>query len=187
MNFKQLTLALAATLAMGAVQAQSLVLTPSTKSIARGDTFTLQVEGKDFSTAIVGGGFGLTFDPTKLQLDGVAIPAAWEFAPRGGLIDNASGTLADAAFTTFISPQAGDFLAATLTFRAVGAAPGPLGTVVQLTSSPLVFGDVNVNTITPTFGSATITISAVPEPSSLALVLAGAGGLGWVARRRQQG
>jgi hypothetical protein len=107
--------------------------------------------------------------------------------PQGGIINNASGTLTDAAFTTFASPKAGDFLGAILTFRAVGAAPGPVGTLVQLTSSPLVFGDVNVNTITPSFGSATINISAVPEPSSLALVLAGVGGLAWVARRKQQG
>lgn len=187
MNFKHLTLAMAATLCVGAAQAQSLVLSPSTKTVDLGDTFSLQVEGKGFATAIVGGGFGLTFDPTKLQLEGVAIPAAWEFAPQGGLIDNASGTLADAAFTTFVSPKAGDFLGAVLTFRAVGAAPGPLGTLVQLTPSPLVFGDVNVETITPSFGSATVTISAVPEPSSLALLLAGAGGLAWMARRKQQG
>jgi hypothetical protein len=50
MNFKQITLALAATLSMGAVQAQSLVLSPSTKSVELGDTFTLQVEGKGFAS-----------------------------------------------------------------------------------------------------------------------------------------
>lgn len=192
MNFKHLTLALAATLSIGAAQAQSLVLSPSTKDVAIGASFTLQVEGKGFATALVGGGFGLTFDATKLQLESVLIPANWEFFPPSGpitgVINNVAGTLSDAAFTTFSSPKAGDFLAATLTFKAVGGAPAPVGTLVQLTASPIfVYTDVNINDATPSFGSATVNISAVPEPSSLALVLAGAGGLAWVARRKQQG
>jgi hypothetical protein len=188
MNFKPLSLALAASLCVGAVQAQSLVLTPGTKSVGLGDTFTLQVEGKAFATAVVGGGFGLSFDASMLKLNSVSIPAAWEFypptGPVTGNIDNVAGTLTDAAFTTFVAPKAGDFLAATLSFTAVGAGISK----VSLSASPtFVFADVDVNTINPSFGSAAINVSAVPEPDSMALVLAGAGGLGWVARRKQQG
>ena len=188
MNFKPLSLALATTLCIGSVHAQSLVINPSTKSVSLGDTFTLQVEGKGFATAVVGGGFGLSFDASVLKLNSVSIPAAWEFypptGPVTGTIDNVAGTLSDAAFTTFASPKSGDFLAATLTFKAIG--PGTA--TVRLTPSvSFPFTDVDVNAVNPSFGSATINISAVPEPSSLALVLAGAGGLAWVARRKQQG
>jgi hypothetical protein len=184
MNFKHLTLALAATLSIGVAQAQSLVLTPSTKDVALHDTFSLQVEGKGFPTALVGGGFNVSFTSGLLELSPIAIAAGWEFAPQGGLIDNASGKLNDAAFTTFASPKSGDFLAATLSFKAIG--PGTA--TVRLTPSvSFPFTDVDVNAVNPSFGSATINISAVPEPSSLALVLAGMGGLGWVARRKQQG
>jgi len=188
MHFKHLSLALAASLCVGAVQAQSLVLTPSTKSVSLGDTFTLLVEGKGFATAVVGGGFGLSFDASVLKLNSVSIPAAWEFFPPTGPvtgdINNVAGTVTDAAFTTFSAPKAGDFLAATLTFTAVGGGSSK----VSLSASPtFVFSDVDVNTLEPSYGSATINVSAVPEPSSLALVLAGAGGLAWVARRKQQG
>jgi hypothetical protein len=186
MNFKHLSLALAATLAVGAVHAQSLVLNPGTKSVSLGDTFTLLVEGKGFATAVVGGGFGLSFDASVLKLNSVNIPAAWEFFPPTGPvtgdINNVAGTLADAAFTTFSAPKAGDFLAATLTFTAMGGGSSK----VSLSASPIfVFSDVDVNTLNPSYGTATIHVSAVPEPSSLALVLAGAGGLGWVARRKR--
>lgn len=188
MNFKPLSLALAAALCAGTVHAQSLVITPSTQSVSLGDTFTLQVEGKGFATAVVGGGFGLSFDASVLKLNSVSIPAAWEFypptGPVTGTIDNVAGTLSDAAFTTFVAPKSGDFLAATLSFTAVGGG----SSTVRLSASPtFVFSDVDVNTLNPSYGSATINVSAVPEPSSLALVLAGAGGLGWVARRKQQG
>ena len=181
MNFKSLTLALATTLTLGAAQAQSLNLTPESSTVLEGTPFSLSVTGKDFATALVGGGFGLSFDPSVLTLNSVVIPAAWEFAPQGGLIDSASGTLSDAAFTTFAAPKAGDFLAATLNFTA----KGPGTTTVQLApSSTFVFTDVDVNPVNPRFGSALVTVSAVPEPSTYALVLAGMG-VAAVARRRR--
>lgn len=184
MNFKHLTLALAATLCVGAVQAQSLVLSPSTKTVALGDTFSLQVQGKGFPTEVVGGGFNLSFTAGLLELTPIAIDAGWDFAPRGGLIDNASGTLTGAAFNSIGVPKAGDYAVATLNFKAIGTG---VATVSLMPSITLPFTDVDVNPVEPSFGTATINIPAVPEPSSLALLLAGAGGLAWMGRRKQQG
>jgi predicted anti-sigma-YlaC factor YlaD len=184
MNFKHLTLALAATLSIGTVQAQSLVLTPSSKDVSLGDTFTLQVAGKDFATQLVGGGFNLSFTAGLLELSSVAIDAGWELSPQGGLIDNASGTLTGAAFTTFVAPKAGDFSAATLTFKAIG--PG-IATIALAASSTFPFTDIDVNAITPHFGSATITSSSVPEPSSVALALAGVLLVRTASRRQSRG
>jgi hypothetical protein len=183
MNFKHITLALATTLAMGAAQAQSLVLTPSSKDVTQGDTFTLQVDGKGFATALVGGGFNLSFTTGLLELSAVSIAAGWETAPQSGQINNALGTLTDAAFTTFVTPKSGDFSAASLSFRAIG--PGT-ATVKLTSSADFPFTDVDVNPVNPSFGSATINITAVPEPSSIALALAGVGLARWSARRRQQ-
>lgn len=107
MNFKSLTLALAATLALGTAQAQSLSLSPDAKTVDLGTSFSLDVLASDFANSILGGGFELSFDPSVLRLDSVVIPASWEFARSGGLIDNASGTLSDAYFATFSAPKAG--------------------------------------------------------------------------------
>ena len=116
------------------------------------------------------------------KLDSVLIPAAWEFAPQAGSIDNAAGTLEDAAFTTFNSPKAGSFLAATLNFTMLAGG----SSVVQLTpSATFVFSDINAFTPAVKFGSGTV-MSAVPEPSTFALLTAGLG-LAAVMRRKQQG
>ena len=168
-------------LSAGAVQAQSLVVNPGSTTTEVGQSFSLTVEGKDFATAIVGGGFNLSFDPTMLHLDSISIPTSWELFRSTGLLDEASGTVTDVSFNTFSSPKAGDFLTATLNFTAVGVGTSQ---VRLAPSTPYVFADVDVNQVNPSFGSATVTVSAVPEPASLALLLAGAGVVA-VVRRRQ--
>jgi hypothetical protein len=169
-------------LGTGAAQAQSLLVNPANTTTQIGQSFSLTIEGKDFATAIVGGGFNLSFDPTVLHLDSMTIPTSWEFFRSTGLLDEASGTVTDVSFNTFSSPKAGDFLAATLNFTAVRAGTS----LVKLApSTPYVFADVDVNQVNPSFGSATVNVSAVPEPASLSLVLAGAGLMAAMRRRRQ--
>lgn len=167
-------------LSAGHAQAQSLTILPGTTDTEVGQSFSLTVEGQGFPTAIVGGGFNLSFDPTVLRLDGMTIPSSWEFFRSTGLLDPASGTVTDVSFNTFGNPKAGDFLAATLNFTAVGAGTSR----VQLSpSTPYVFADVDVNQVNPSFGSATVNVSAVPEPASLALLLAGVGVVAMTRRR----
>ncbi len=166
--------------ALGA-QAQSLSLLPSVSHFDVGDTFVLDVQGTGFGTAIVGGGFNLAFDPAILKLDSIKIPAAWEFAPNAGLLDAASGTVSDVSFNTFAAPKAGDFLAAQLSFTAIGTG----SSAVTLSASPsMVFGDIDANVVNVRYGSALVNVSAVPEAGSLSLMLAGLGCIGLMRRLR---
>ena len=188
MNFKSLTLAIAATLALGTAQAQSLSLSPDSKTVDLGTSFSLDVLASDFANPILGGGFELSFDPSVLRLDSVVIPASWEFARSGGLIDNASGTLSDAYFATFSAPKAGDFLTATLNFSAIGGGQSKV-TLLPNALQPFV-EDVTVAVIDPVYKSAQITVTAIPEARAVALLLAGAGVMvvvGSQRRRQSQG
>src|SRR6218665_2609112 len=105
-------------LACSLAQAQSVSIAPIALTVDKGDTFSLTLQAEDFAQALLGGGFGLTFDASVLRLDSVVIPANWEFAKSGGLIDNASGTLSDAYFATNV-PVLGDVKLATLNFTAL--------------------------------------------------------------------
>lgn len=178
-----LTTALAAALQLAPAfsQAQSLSLLPTPQTVQIGDDFTLDLQAKDFANAILGGGFELVFDPGKLRLDSVVIPASWEFARNGGLIDNASGTLSDAFFATFSAPKSGDFLTATLTFTAIGLGSSVV-TPSANASQPFV-EDISNNVVTPSFHGATITV--VPEPGAAWLMLAGVGLMAGLYGRRK--
>lgn len=166
--------------ALGA-QAQSLSVQPVDTAVTVGDTFTLDVQGSGFAKAITGGGFSLAFDPAVLKLDTVKIPAAWEFAPSTGLLDAMAGTVTDVSFNTFAAPKAGNFLAAQLTFTAIGGG----SSAVSLSGSPIwVFSDVDANVVNVAFAPGKVNVSAVPEADSLTLMLAGLGCIGLMRRLR---
>lgn len=161
--------ALCIALASTSSQAQSVSFDLDALTVAPGETFSLNLLATDFSGAVLGGGFGLSFDPDVLRLDSVVIPASWEFARNGGLIDNASGSLSDAYFATNV-PVPGDVKLATLNFTAIGVGQS-LITPVANTLQPFV-EDGALEATLPAYKFATVTV-AVPEPASMALVLAG--------------
>lgn len=164
----------AAALAFFAMSANAiggtLAISPTTKDVGVNDSFQLAVLGTGFVEDLIGGGFNLSFDPAILRLDGVSIAAIWEFAPSGGLTDNASGTLSDASFNTFAAPKTGNFDVALLNFTALGSG----SSAVILAGSPsFPFADINANTVTPIFTGATVNVTAVPVPPGLVLFVSG--------------
>jgi hypothetical protein len=181
LSFTRVALAALTLGAALAAQAQTVSIHASHTDAAIGDTIDLTVDATGFPDKVFGGGYNLAFDPTMLQLDRITFPANWEFITSPGLFDAASGTVSDIYFNTFVNPIKGDFLTATLHFTVVGAGTS----MVTLSDSPsFPFGDEFANPVAVSYVGATV--AAVPEPSSLALLLAGAGAVATVSRRRQR-
>lgn len=175
-------LAAATLLACAAAPAQTVAIDPVHTDVHVGDSFSVQVQASGFPDRIYGGGYNLAFDPGILQLDGISIPANWEFTRSTGLLDPASGTVSDVYFNTFVAPIKGDFLTATLQFKAVGVGTS----AITLSGSPsFPFGDEYGNPVAVTYIHGSATVAAVPEPSSLVLALGGMACLGLMARRRR--
>jgi hypothetical protein len=173
----------AATLSLSLVAAHAgtLAIGSPGAPVQLGDAFSVSVTGLGFADLVVGGGFNLAFNPAVLQLEGPAMIAPiWEFVPAGGSVNNGAGTLMNASFNSFVTPRDGDFAVATLNFRAVG--PGSS----DMTLSPsaiFVFSDHLGNALHPDFGAASVAV--VPEPGSIAMMLAGLGALLPLVRRRR--
>lgn len=161
-------------------QAQTVSVSPTHTNVTVGDSFSVDILATGFPDMIFGGGFNLAFDPTILKLDGIVIPASWEFAVSTGLLDPAAGTVSDVYFNTFSAPIKGDFLTASLKFTAIGG--GTSG--IALSESPsFPFGNEFANAVAVTYVDGSVAV--VPEPNSLTLLLAGIACVGWATKRRQ--
>jgi len=166
-------------------QAQSIKAEPSSSLLNIGETFTVAIQAFDFADRIVGGGYNIAFDPTVLRLDGIDIPANWEFARSTGLLDAVAGTVSDVYFNTFAAPIKGDFLTSTLRFTAMASGTSS----ITLSDSPsFPFGNEDAFPVAVSYGATSVTVAAVPEPETLSLMLSGMALVGVVAaRRRRQG
>lgn len=157
-------------------QAQSIEVQSPLAPVDIGTTFTIDILGKGFANNIYGGGYDLSFDASILRLDKVVVPAIWELGyveDTPGPIDNVTGTKPGVNFNT-LAGRKGDFTTATLTFTALAAGTSQ----ITLSASPLwPFADDN-GEVAVSFKNGTV--AAVPEPTSVAMVLAG---LGLVAMR----
>jgi hypothetical protein len=180
MKSLHIALATAALLITSAVQAQTVTVTPTNSTIIIGESVSLDFNATGFTDATFGGGFNLSYDKSILELVSMSIPSRWEFFRSTGLLDAASGTVSDVNFNTF-TPIGGDFLTATAVFKGVGEGTS----AVTLTPSELfpfagADGRIPVN-----FAAGSVTVTAVPEPSSVALLAAGLACTLLMARRRK--
>lgn len=182
MKFQPHILAAALLLAGTAAQAQTVSVVPAHTDTTIGSAFQVDIQATGFPDKIFGGGYNLAFDPTILKLDGITFPVNWEFSTSTGLLDAVAGTVSDINFNTFAAPIKGDFLTATLKFTAIGAGTSAI-TLSDSGSFP--FGNELSAAVPVTFNGGTVTVAAVPEPGSVALMLGGLACVGWLARRRQ--
>ncbi len=161
-------------------QAQSVSVKQANNPAAINDLVTVDFVASGFPDLVFGGGFNIAWDPSIVSLQSIAIPNSWEFFRSAGLHDPASGTVSDLNFNTFSNPIKGDFLTASATFKVIGAGISPI-TLTPSGSFP--FGDEFGNAVTVSFNNGTI--GAVPEPSSVMLLLAGMACTLAMARRRK--
>ena len=168
---------------LAAQAAGTLLVTPPASNVAVGQSFDVMVRGSGFTDNVIGGGFNLAFDPGVLALASVSVDTAvWEFASSNGQIDNVLGTLSDVYFNSFraVLPT-GDFAVATLQFTALAAGFSAL-TLSESVAFP--FANDMADVITVGFQGGDVSVSAVPEPGSWALALAGLAVVGQLMRRR---
>lgn len=176
--------AAAAVMFMGAAtvsQAATVSVDVPVGPIDVGSTFMAAVSGSGFES-LDGGGLDFLFSSSLLELLSVQIDAAWNFMPDTGVADGA-GKLTGLSFNVFPMAKDGSFAIASLEFRA--KAPGVAS--ISVSENPLFVFGAGGEWVPVEFTGASVEItSAVPEPSTTVMLLAGALGLFAAVRRREK-
>jgi len=179
---KLTSLAFAMTLATGAAAAQSSlvsVIGPGTAPVV-GQSFQVQLVGTGFDP-IVGGGLNLSFSAGLFELTSVQVDGAWSFWSDPGTADNSLGTLKDMYFNVW-GVKEGAFAIASLDF--IAKATGT-GSIALSDSLMFPFATPEASVLPVSYLGTNVQVSAVPEASSLALMLLGLTATGLALRRRQ--
>ncbi len=171
----------AALLSAASVQAYAAALTPvvTPNPATVGQTVVLDIQLSDV-TDLYTYQFSFSFDPTVLQVTGVTASDFLGGETFAGDIDNAAGKISYAA-GTLIGPVpgvSGTGSLGTISFLAIGAGSS------ALTFSETLFFNSAGDDIATTLNSASLQVSAVPEPATYLML--GVGLVGVAALRRRQ-
>lgn len=188
-----LALSLAAVLPLQALAADATVYLDPQNSVIDLDsgvsTLTVNLVGTyDGSGSLLGGAVNLSFDPSVLQVVSVELTAPHTVGGYAGLLDNASGTIAGIGFADFTGVSAGNYSFASVTFQGIAAGVAALSVTdandpVYAWANDVFVGDFP-EVVNFTGSTGQVVVTAVPEPESFAMLLAGLGVLAGAARRR---
>jgi len=147
--------------------AGTLAVSPADTQAQPGDGVVVDILGLGFGDNVIGGGFDLSFNAAVLSLSSVVIDdVEWEFLSHPGTIDNSAGTLSGVWFNAFAAPlPTGDFAIARLSFIALAEGVSALSLMANA-SFPFVNDAAEL--ITVSYGSGSVSVTAVPELPSWA-------------------
>ena len=180
-----------AALSMSALAAPEVKLTTASPTVNVGDVFSVLLSAASFdvisgkSIDNISGAKDLTFSFTNSTLEVVSVAFApqWTFGVSLGVVDQAAGSITGARFGSFPAVTGTDFAIGTVTLKAIAAGTGTLDLVSGTFQGKL--GGVSGQSFSPAMGEVSVAVtSAVPEPMSAAMLLAGLGCLAFVAKRR---
>lgn len=176
--------ALAAAVATPAWSA-NLDFVPAASSFVQGSSLNVDVVVSGLAAGEQIGAFDLivNFDPAVLGLSGYQLgnqlgDAFDSSDTSAGSIGAGQFNLGQISFLADLSAQPAAFTLATLSFTGLTAG------ISALSFSNVILGDTWGAEFAADLGSATLNVSAVPEPGTPALLLAGIALLGLMARRR---
>jgi len=144
---------------------------PSAVTVNKLDEFTINIVGIDFAELAGGDSIGFEFDGSIIEVIGVTVDSHFDFDPISGSrssINKWEGI----AFDIFVNdPATADFTIATVTLKALETGISTL----TLLDTANYFSTTAL--LSPTIGTAQITVNAVPLPSAIFLLGSGVIGL----------
>lgn len=166
---------------VGTAHAASIDFDPVNSVATLGDLVpSIDIAGSAFTDGSNGGGIKVTWDPAIVQLSAVTVSDIWDFDSVSA-IDNILGEVT-ISVTNFLAPTATEnFAIASLDFLTASVGVSPLG--LAITSQ---WYDGTPAMVSPTLGSGSISVQAVPLPAAVWLFGSGMLGLVAVARRNKQ-
>lgn len=158
----------------------NVLFSNSSQNVKVGDSFTMNLAGQGFTEELVGGGLNLVFNPAVLRLDNVAFDPVWDFITAPDAADlagiNMTGRIDPMRFETGNNSPTGNFAIATLSFTALAVGASSLD--LSANSNYPFASKVTGVEVVPALFDGSVNVSAVPEPMSVGMMLAGLGLLG---------
>ena len=159
---------------------------PNETTMLPGDsTFVDLVGNYDGTDKLLGGAVSLSYRADLLEVLGVTLRAPSDVAGTVGsvVVSGDSGTVSGIGFASFAG-VAGIFNIATVEFRSLGVSG--ISTLTAFDPGDPVYVWVNeaFDTVSFTSSPGSITVSAIPEPETVALMLAGLAALRVAVRQR---
>ena len=164
----------------------NLSVSPNETSILQGESTFVDLMGSyDGTDKLLGGAVSLSYRADLLEVMSVTLRAPSDVAGTNGsvVVSGSIGTVSGIGFASFVG-VAGTFRIATVGFRSLGDAG--ISTLTAFDPADPIYVWVNeaFDTVGVTSSTGSITVSAIPEPHALVLMLAGLAGMRMVGRRR---
>jgi hypothetical protein len=168
----------------GHSDAQTITWSDVNPTVTVGDTFIMTIVGNSFTDGSSGGGLDISWTAGILNLQSInrTFPGDMKFG-QDGTINNTAGTLSDLSVSSFDGTDNTSFDIAQLTFLAL--APGSSTNTITIDSVDKWY-DYDFNPISPdpaTIGGS-VTVNAIPIPSTVLLLGGGLAVLVGLRRRK---